>query len=219
VAGSGMKNIRGAFPIIILLGIFMMFGCSEPKDMNRIENILLRDGDTTATLALPAAYGAKAFSSSGAKFLCQYPSMQPVVNEMDVSSMTVAVLLGHFRKNLYELMMDEAQSDHFDPKRLGAAYRAGTKGEYKVFLRGNPVSDPNFDTYYLFKARDGQWVQADRSDWGAIYTIERQMNPDVSIKYWFMKSQGTDFVHIDEVVTEFIKTHLKTQYVNRQGKQ
>lgn len=193
----------------LMAGVLAQPGCSEPKDMNRIESIVLRDGDTTATLELPAAYMAKKVTSGFAQFDCQYPSMQPTVNKVDASDMTVNILLGHSRKSYAELTIEQAHSDHFDPNRPGAVYRNGTKGEYQVFLSGDSVSDPKgFSTYYLFKAKDNQWVQVDWDGWGAIYTVERQISPDVSVKYWFVKSKGTDFVHVDEVVTEFIKSHL-----------
>ena len=78
-----------------------MFGCSEPKDMNRIEKIVLHDSNTTATLSIPAAYGAKAFSkNTGLEFHCLYPGMQPVGNKSYEDEMTVFILLGRFRKNL-----------------------------------------------------------------------------------------------------------------------
>lgn len=195
-----------------------MCGCSEPKNMNRIESIVLSDGEATATLELPATYTVKKFSSSGAQFDCQYPSMRPTVDKAAVSDMTVNILLGHLRKNLADLINEEAKSDHFDPNRPGAAYRNGKNGEYQVFLRGDPVSDPKgFNTYYLFKAKDGQWVQVEWSAWSEIYTAERQIDSDISIKYWFLKSKGADFIHIDGVVLGFVKEHLKIQSIHDKG--
>lgn len=195
----------------------MMPGCSQPKDMNRIEPIALTEGKISATLTLPASYGAERLTSGRAQFSCQYPSMQPTVNKMDVSDMTVTVRLGRFRKNIAELMLEEAQGDHFDSTRPGAAYRAGAKGEYQVFLRGESANDPKgFNTYYLFKAWDGQWVRVGWLEGGEIYQMERQLNPDASIQYWFKKSKGSNFTHIDEVVTNFVKTHFKSQSVNHQ---
>lgn len=193
----------------------MMSGCSEPKDMNRIEQIVLRDGNTTATLALPAAYRAKAFTSDGAQFNCLYPSMQPVpaANEMVGPELTVNVLLGKSKKSFAQITIEEAQSDHFDPERPGAIYRAGTQGEYKVFHRGKSTGDPKgFDSYYVFQAKDGELVQVDD------YSFRRQIGPNITVIYVFAKSKGNDLVHIDEVVTSFLKAHLK-QSTNHQGKQ
>jgi hypothetical protein len=190
----------------------MILGCSESKDMNRIEQIVLRDANTTATLALPAAYRAKAFSTDGAQFRCQYPSMQPAASEMEAPELTVNVLLGKSKKSFAQITMEEAQSDHFDPERPGAIYRAGTKGEYKVFHRGKSTGDPKgFDSYYVFQAKDGQWVQVDD------YSFRRQIGSNITVIYFFAKSKGTDFVHIDEVVTSFLKAHLKSQSMNHQG--
>lgn len=192
-----------------------MSGCSESKDMNRIVPIVLHEGDMTATLALPAAYRAKAFSSSGMQFVCRYPGMLPVVNWIEPSDMTVNILLGRTGKSHADQTFEMAQSDHFDPKRPGAPYRAGFKGEYQVFFKGDPANvQKGFSTYYLFKANDGQWVQVDWDEWSAIYTIERTMNSGISIKYWFMKSKGSDFIRIDEVVMEFIKAHFKTRIIH-----
>lgn len=196
-----------------------MFGCTESKNMNHNKQIVLRDSNTTATLTIPAEYEAEAFSNNTAlEFHCQYPSMQPIVNKSDQAEMTVFINLGRFRKNLAELKIEEAQSDNFDPKRPGAVYRAGTQGVYQVFLRGNRITDPNnSETYYLFKANDGQWVQVSWSDWGAIYEAERQISPDISIKYNFLKQKGTNFIHIDEVVMEFIKANLTSYSISSQG--
>lgn len=198
----------------------MMTGCSEPKDMNRIEQFVLRNENTIATLDLPAAYKAKTLSTDGVQFRCKYPSMEPSDSEMEVAEMTVTVTLVRPRKNLYELAIEEAKNDHYDPERPGAMYRAGTKGKYKIFHRGQPSIDPkNFDTYYLFQANDGQWVKIDASDSGTIYRAERPLIPEFFITYWFVKSKSTEFVHIDEVVTSFLSNRLKSQSINRQGKQ
>lgn len=210
-----MKKHLNVFFIcsVLMAGALTQLGCSEPKGMNRIESIVLRDGDTAATLELPAAYMAKKVTSGFAQFDCQYPNMQPTVNKVEVSDMTVNILLGHSLKSHAEMTIEQAHSDRFDPNRPGAVYRNGTKGEYQVFLSGNPVSDPKgFSTYYLFKAKDNQWVQVEWSDWSEIYMVDRQMNPDVSVRYWFRKSKGTDFIHVDEIVTKFIKAHLKLQH-------
>ncbi|MHB1176133.1 MAG: hypothetical protein ACYCZJ_13520 [Sulfuriferula sp.] len=200
----------------LLSGMLIMFGCSEPKDMNRIEKIVLHDSNTTATLSIPAAYGAKAFSkNTGLEFHCLYPGMQPVGNKSYEDEMTVFILLGRFRKNLEELKIEEAQSDHFDPKRPGAVYRAGTHDVYEIFLRGDRINDPQgMQTYYLFKAHDDQWVQVEWGEHDAIYSAERQISPDISIQYNFPKQKGTDFIHIDEVVMGFIKNHFTSHFVS-----
>lgn len=209
------KHLLASWCCIFLPGTLMVLGCSEPKDINRIEQFVLRDANTTATLALPAAYRAKAFSTDGAQFRCQYPSMQPepAASEMEAPELTVNVLLGKSKKSFAQITIEEAQSDHFDPERPGAIYRAGTKGEYQVFHRGQSVNDPKgFTTYYLFQAKDGQWVQVDD------YSFRRQIGSNITVIYFFAKSKVTDFIHMDEVVTTFLKAHLKSQSMNHQGK-
>jgi hypothetical protein len=183
--------------------------------MNHSDTILLHDNNTTATLTLPAAYESKAFASDGAQFDCQYPSMLPVTNKMEVSDITINILLGRSGKSPAEQTFAQAQSDNFDPRRPGAAYRAGTLNEYQIFISkgvGNLSNEPNaITTYYIFKAKDGQWVQVSWDGWSAIYTFERQISKSIAIKYLLVKSKGMDFIHIDDVVTTFIKKHLKTE--------
>lgn len=194
----------------------MILGCSEPEDPNRLEHIVLRDGDASATLVLPAAYRVQPPSpTSGIRIDFEYPSMLPAEKPAELSKMSVFVALSELKQSrrygsLAEMMFEEATSDHFDPTKPGLAYRAGRKGAYQIFHRGDPAGSGVFSTYYIFKAADGQWVRVrDGGQDSAIYLANRQITKNLSIQYEFVKSIGTDFIQIDEVVTGFVKAHLK----------
>ncbi len=189
----------------------VLIGCSKSIDPNSLEEIKLEDKTATVSLLLPAGYRTEVTGGYLAFIRCRYPDMSPLdPNEIpSKDDIAIWIDLSDGRHSRAEYLMERA-IDQFDPKRPGLEYRAEKQEPYDVYrhIRGKEGRE---ETTYVFKANDGQWVEVQvHGDWSGRYTIHRNIGSDLRIMYAVAKPIGKDFIHIDEVVTDFITRRIKS---------
>lgn len=199
--------------IAFLLPSLFVIGCKNNFDPNVIEEIRLEDGGTQMTFLMPETYRAKKPTNHLMIIRCKYPSMEPL-NPDGLSrpdEIYIFVELSADSGGRTEFRIRNAIND-YDPNRPSAEYRAGREGTYDIYHTHIGEQEPRTQTTtYVFKAQDGKFVGVeDPGDWSVKFNADRKIGDTLHIRYLIAKPIGRDFIQIDQIVTNFLRNHIKS---------
>lgn len=199
--------------IAFLLPSLFVIGCKNNFDPNVIEEIRLEDGGTQMTFLMPETYRAKRPTNHSMVIRCKYPDMEPL--NLDGipgrDDIYIYIELSEGKAGRTEFRIANAIDD-YDPQRPSAEYRAGRQGAYDIYHAYVGRREPRTQTTtYVFKAQDGKFVGVeDPGDWSVKFNADRKIGDTLHITYLIAKPIGRDFIQIDQVVTTFLRNHIKS---------
>lgn len=203
--------------IIHAVGLQMQSGTTQPPDPNAIDRFTLTTEENIYTFNLPATYQAKQTSSFLVDIYCKYPAMEPTQQRMSGED-GLYIQLTPSRLNQAQSFVDRvaanASKKILDDEHPHLDRYVGKQGRYDLYQSQNKVMNRT-ETTYVFTAKDGQQVLVEPLTFK--HRISRNITPDIAIRYQFSSGIGNDFIKIDEVVTDFIKTHLQSKPATKEN--
>lgn len=188
---------------------------TEPRDPSMIEQFTLSTKENLYTFGLPATYHAAQALDSLIEVNCKYPAMEATQRDRlgeGVLSIQISTGPGSTDKPQFFLNKVAANTTRTTVDKKLLDKLVGKQGNYDVFQRQSKRTNET-ETTLVFTAKDGQLVLVEQSVFG--HRIRRNIRSDIAISYGFFPEIGDDFIKIDEVVSNFIKTHLKSQPLTR----
>ena len=196
----------------------------SPEDSNRIENSKLEKFNLPAKggvyiFTLPAAYRADYFPEIPLiRIDCKYPTMEASPGSgLSEGVVNIRLALNTMSPggptSRAQFFLDQVDSTKISDNKAFYHY-AGKQGNYDVFQRQEPVAGKT-ETVFLFTSEDGELVMVKRNSFA--YRVWRNVSPDLSLDYSFFPLIGSDFIEIDEAVSEFIKARRTSQKIQKIG--
>jgi hypothetical protein len=206
---SFYKRVFSSYLAIFILMGTAFFNQAKAETMHEVQ---LKNGENKVTFSLPSEYRANANSESLMILHCRYPGMEARNADKgpQPDSITIYVEVSEKKAATNSLVANAAES--YDPRYPGKDVLVGTKGAFKIYraFLGQDANSPIVETF-VFKAADGALVGVDNVEKLTAFTANRKLGPNLHIKYLIAKPIGTDFIQIDKLVTNFVRTHIKEQ--------
>lgn len=186
-----------------ILLCMLLAACSEPPSPNASVQFTLRGAQHTYTFTIPAAYADKNPLDNLITLDLIYPSME-VDQRRSIAEDTVNVWLGAGKRyeNMPQFFLKRA-SEKDSPYTY-----MGKEGKYDIY-HSKDIITHEIEVTKLFTAKDGQLVLVDPRT--STYLIWRNISPEIGVNYLVRFGIGNDFIKIDEVISNFIKAHIKLE--------
>lgn len=236
-AKSRICNQYVIFTLLILtcigIGIFL-----NEKKSTEAQNIPLEAGGMINVLSFSKEYFYEKHDSNTLTIHVEYPEMLPN-HPKEIFSMEKAIRIyltveGVSGTDEVKTFLRHVEGNGCGNETVCYARKITSNNQYELFQEGtqNDYANKNNKArkYYLFKAYDGQSILLeDAGEWARTYRVKRNIDGYLLLDYQFprhLESNKTtpekikhDFIVIDKVVTEFIKSHLKYGKFTRKNKE